>query len=114
MLTMTLMNLSRRQKHKAKFSNNNLYEYSNEALELTSSNISNCKFNYDINVDVKFNEVLNYLSTSEDVKIDEVLILFETLDKSLIQISKETGIHYQTMKNKAKSIKDKIKQNVSI
>lgn len=70
--------------------------------------------NYNHEVDLNFDKVMDYVSSDESIKQEDWLIFSESIDTKLVDISKETGIPYITLKVRRKRIKDKIKQNVSI
>lgn len=70
--------------------------------------------NYDIKIDLDFIKVMDYLKNDDSISCEDFLILTESIDKKLIDISRETDIPYITLKTKRKRIKDKIIKNVSI
>ena len=88
-----------------------LYEISKYSKELTLD----CKQDfYNINIDINANKILDYVSNDKSIKVEDWLLLTESLDRSLIDISKESGIPYITLKVKRKRLKDKIRNNVNI
>jgi hypothetical protein len=88
-----------------------LYEMSNHSVELGTVNIND---SYNINIDINATKVLDYVSKDKTIKVEDWLLLVESLDRSLIDISKESGIPYITLKVKRKRLKDKIRNNVNI
>lgn len=70
--------------------------------------------NYNNKIDLDFFKVMNYIESDESIDFEDFLILTESIDKKLIDISRETNIPYITLKTKRKRIKDKIIKNVSI
>lgn len=54
------------------------------------------------------------VSNDKSIKVEDWLLLTESLDRSLIDISKESCIPYITLKVKRKRLKDKIRNNVNI
>ena len=71
-------------------------------------------FLYNINIDINAVKILDYVSNDKSIKVEDWLLLVESLDRSLIDISKESGIPYITLKVKRKRLKDKIRNNVNI
>jgi len=69
---------------------------------------------YNINIDINATKVLDYVSKDKTIKVEDWLLLVESLDRKLIDISKESGIPYITLKVKSKRLKDKIRNNVNI
>jgi hypothetical protein len=88
-----------------------LYEMSKYSVELGTVNIND---SYNINIDINATKVLDYVSKDKTIKVEDWLLLVESLDRSLIDISKESGIPYITLKVKRKRLKDKIRNNVNI
>jgi hypothetical protein len=88
-----------------------LYEMSKHSVELGTVNIND---SYNINIDINATKVLDYVSKDKTIKVEDWLLLVESLDRSLIDISKESGIPYITLKVKRKRLKDKIRNNVNI
>lgn len=70
--------------------------------------------NYNHKIDLDFIKVMDYLKNDESISCEDFLILTESIDKKLIDISRETNIPYITLKTKRKRIKDKIIKNVNI
>lgn len=76
-------------------------------------NVSESNYNYKIDED--FDRVMNYVRSDESFELEDFIILTESLSpKGLINLSKESGVPYITLKTKRKRIKDKIRENVSI
>lgn len=69
---------------------------------------------YNHSIDTNFDNVMEYLNKDESIKTEDVAVLFESVDKPLLHISKESGIPYITLKVKRKRLKEKIKANVNI
>lgn len=88
-----------------------LYELSNSTSELTNNYKQDF---YNLNIDINANKILDYVSKDKSIKVEDWLLLTESLDRSLIDISKESGIPYITLKVKRKRLKDKIRNNVDI
>jgi DNA-directed RNA polymerase specialized sigma24 family protein len=88
-----------------------LYELSNFTTELTNTHKQE---SYNLNIDINANKILDYVSKDKSIKVEDWLLLTESLDRSLIDISKESGIPYITLKVKRKRLKDKIRKNVNI
>ena len=91
--------------------NSPLYELSKFTNELTNSHKQD---SYNLNIDINANKILDYVSKDKSIKVEDWLLLTESLDRSLIDISKESGIPYITLKVKRKRLKDKIRKNVDI
>ena len=71
--------------------------------------------NYNPKIDEDFDKVMNYVKSDESFELEDFIILTESLSpKGLINLSKESGVPYITLKTKRKRIKDKIRENVSI
>lgn len=71
--------------------------------------------NYNPKIDEDFDRVMNYVKSDESFELEDFIILTESLSpKGLINLSKESGVPYITLKTKRKRIKDKIRENVSI
>ena len=71
--------------------------------------------NYNHKIDEDFDRVMNYVKSDESFELEDFIILTESLSpKGLINLSKESGVPYITLKTKRKRIKDKIRENVSI
>lgn len=88
-----------------------LYEISKYSKEL---NTEGKQESYNLNIDINADKVLDYVSKDKSIKVEDWLLLTESLDRSLIDISKESGIPYITLKVKRKRLKDKIRKNVDI
>lgn len=88
-----------------------LYEMSKYSTELKTEGKQDF---YNLNIDINANKVLDYVSKDKSIKVEDWLLLTESLDRSLIDISKESGIPYITLKVKRKRLKDKIRKNVDI
>jgi len=69
---------------------------------------------YNVNIDLNAIKVLDYVSKDKSIKVEDWLLLVESLDRTLIDISRESGIPYITLKVKSKRLKDKIRNNVNI
>jgi len=90
---------------------NPLYELSKNTKEL---NRIPKQDSYNLNIDINTVKVLDYVSKDKSIKVEDWLLLVESLDRSLIDISRESGIPYITLKVKSKRLKDKIRNNVNI
>lgn len=88
-----------------------LYEISKYSKELNTEGKQDF---YNLNIDINANKVLDYVSKDKTIKVEDWLLFTESLDRKLIDISKESGIPYITLKVKQKKLKDKIRKNVDI
>lgn len=91
--------------------NSPLYELSNFTNEITNHHKQDY---YNLNIDINANKILDYVSKDKTIKVEDWLLFTESLDRKLIDISKESGIPYITLKVKQKKLKDKIRKNVDI
>jgi len=99
---------------KIKGKENALLSISSFTLNIDSVNkIDSNDYNYSI--DDNYEKVMNFVNSDSEIGIEDFIILSESLNsKGLIELSKQTGIPYITIKTNLKRIKDKIRDNVSI
>lgn len=69
---------------------------------------------YIYKVDEDFNKVIDYISSDESVKQEEVFILFESLNTNLRKIAKNCDIKYFEVKKTRRKLINNIKQNVKL
>lgn len=65
--------------------------------------------NYDYSVDIKFREAMKHLDT---FNTSDVIVFLESLNKSLVDIHRQTGIPLISIKQKKKKIITKLKEKL--
>lgn len=74
------------------------------------SNITKHKpVNYDYSIDIKFREAMKHLDT---FNTSDVIVFLESLNKSLVDIHRQTGIPLISIKQKKKKIITKLKEKL--
>lgn len=105
------MNKERSRFKKVRGNDNPLLEHCNHYQEL-GNNIENDDYNY--HIDTNFTNVMNFLDKSKDIKTSDIVLLYESLDGNIKEISRNCNIPYITLITKRLRLIKKIKENVRL
>jgi hypothetical protein len=105
------LNKQRNRFIKIKGEDNTLLEHCNTFFEL-GNNIENDDYNH--HIDTNFSNVMNFLDKAKHINTSDIILLYESLDGNIKEMSRNTKIPYRTLIDKRLRLIKKIKDNVRL